>query len=161
VGDLGHASHEEPLLQRLLSHLKFNQEQRHLTPAQRKALLRRDRYCCQTPGCPHRLWLHIHHVKWYCLDGKTLPENLITLCTRCHRNVHEGRLRITRSASAELLFTDQRGQRLDIVHRIERAAWLDYNVGWRGDRLDSYHSRLLRAIGLSPEAASTIMLSAS
>jgi hypothetical protein len=133
----------------LLSHLRFNPEQRHLTAAQRKALLRRDRYCCRTPGCPNHLWLHIHHVKWYSHDGKTLPENLITLCTGCHRNVHEGRLHVTKTASGELLFTDDSGRRLDLMHRIERAAWLDYNIGWRGGKLDSYQSSLLRTIGLA------------
>jgi hypothetical protein len=133
----------------LLSHLRFNPEQRRLTAAQRKALLRRDRYCCRTPGCPNHLWLHIHHVKWYSHDGKTLPENLITLCTGCHRNVHEGRLHVTKTASGELLFTDESGRRLDLMHRIERAGWLDYNVGWRGGQLDSYRSSVLRAIGLS------------
>jgi hypothetical protein len=141
-------SHEKAMLDLLFSHLRFNPKQRHLTPAQRQALLRRDRYCCRTPGCPHQLWLHIHHVKWYCVGGETLPENVITLCTRCHRHVHEGKLRIAR-ADGELLFTDQRGRRLDIMHRIERAAWLDYNVGWRGDQVDSYQHRVRQALGLA------------
>jgi hypothetical protein len=141
-------NYEKALLDLLFSHLRFNPKQRHLTPAQRQALLRRDRYCCRTPGCPHQLWLHIHHVKWYCVGGKTLPENTITLCTRCHRNVHEGKLHIA-MAGGELIFTDQRGWRLDTMHRIERAAWLDYNVGWRGNQANSYQSRVLQALGMS------------
>jgi hypothetical protein len=139
---------EQALLELLLSHLRFNPKQRHLTPAQRQALLRRDRYCCRTPGCPHRLWLHLHHVEWYCLGGKTLPENVITLCTACHRHVHEGKLRIA-VAGGELLFTDQSGRRLNVMHRIERAAWLDYNVGWRGHQAESYQSRVFQALGMS------------
>ena len=164
----GSATDEEQLFELLVSHLRFHAEQQHLTPAQRKALLRRDRYCCRTPGCPHRMWLHFHHVKWYCVGGKTLPENLIALCTRCHRNVHQGRLRITRAAGGELLFIAghrcnevQRGRRLDTAQLIERAAWLDYNLGWRGDQLDSHHFRILQAIGLCSRTAAEMNREAS
>ena len=53
------------LLEQALGHLRFNPDNRLPTAAQRKALLRRDRYRCQTPGCPHHRWLHLHHITWH------------------------------------------------------------------------------------------------
>ena len=38
------------LLKDLMARLRFNPDARFPTKAQRKALLRRDRYCCRTPG---------------------------------------------------------------------------------------------------------------
>ena len=62
------------LLNELLAHLKFKPDSRFPTKAQRKALLRRDRYCCRTPGCTNHLFLEIHHIKRYSQGGKTLPQ---------------------------------------------------------------------------------------
>ncbi|MCA9780423.1 MAG: HNH endonuclease, partial [Candidatus Eremiobacteraeota bacterium] len=82
----GHLELEAPaLLKDLMAHLKFNANSRFPTSAQRKALLRRDRYCCRTPGCTNHLFLEIHHIVRYSQGGKTLPRFLLTLCSRCHK----------------------------------------------------------------------------
>ena len=65
--------------------LRFNPEARLATPAQRKELLRRDGYCCSTPGCPNHLWLELHHLVYYSNKGGTISMNLITLCSRAIR----------------------------------------------------------------------------
>ncbi len=93
--------------------LRFSEEARLATPAQRREMLRRDGYCCAVPGCPHKLWLDVHHVIFYCEGGVTLPENLIVVCTKCHRNIHKGRLKVTGSAPDGLRWTTGRGHPLE------------------------------------------------
>ncbi len=34
------------------------------TEAERKAVLRRDRFYCSTPSCSNHLWLKLHHIRW-------------------------------------------------------------------------------------------------
>ena len=138
------------LLNELLAHLKFNPDSRFPTKAQRKALLRRDRYCCRTPGCTNHLFLEIHHIKRYSQGGKTLPQFLLTLCSRCHKNTEEGKLFIRLTDSGQLAFTDQNGKNLEDTYRLERAIWLDYWLGWKGTETDSHWAR---AVGFSDSAA--------
>lgn len=45
--------------------LRYNPENRLLTPAQRREILRRDGYQCSTPDCPNTLWPHTHHIAFY------------------------------------------------------------------------------------------------
>ena len=92
--------------------LRFNPDARDCTPAQRRALFRRDGYRCSTPGCPNHLWLHVHHIVFHYLGGPTLPRNLVCLCSRCHKNVHEGSLVVKGSAPGELRFLDRSGKPL-------------------------------------------------
>ena len=49
----------------------------------------RDRNQCRTPGCGHTKFLEVHHIKPRAAGGKNRPENLITLCSACHRLWHE------------------------------------------------------------------------
>lgn len=93
--------------------LRFSGEARLTTPAQRQEVMRRDGYCCSTPGCPHKLWLDVHHIVFYCQGGVTLPENLIVVCTRCHRNIHKGRLKVTGNAPDGLHWRTRKGHGLD------------------------------------------------
>ena len=133
-----------------MAHLRFNPNSRFPTKAQRKALLRRDRYCCRTPGCTNHLFLEIHHIKRYSQGGKTLPKFLVTLCSRCHKNTEEGKLCIRSIENGQLTFTDQHGNDLEQVKRQERALWLDFWLGWKGKETDSHWAR---AMGFSESAA--------
>jgi hypothetical protein len=101
--------------------LRFSGEARTPTTAQRDEVLRRDAYRCSNPGCPNHQWLEVHHVVFYCLGGVTIPANLITLCSRCHRNLHLGYLRVTGTAPDGLHWTDRHGHRLGFV---DDEAWL-------------------------------------
>jgi len=122
--------------------LEFNPEARQTTRAQRVELLRRDGYRCRVPGCCNHLFLEVHHIKFYCDGGKTVPENLVLLCGSCHKNVHEGHLRIEGMAPDRLRFVDREGRDLAWQSRLELAQWLDFFVGWRGEAEDSHQHRL-------------------
>jgi hypothetical protein len=58
-------------------------------PAMRRAVILRDR-CCRFPGCdrPHT-WCDAHHVVHWANGGSTAVDNLLLLCRRHHRKVHE------------------------------------------------------------------------
>jgi hypothetical protein len=60
-------------------------------PAMRQAVVLRDRHC-RFPGCdrPHT-WCDAHHVVHWADGGPTALPNLILLCRRHHRMVHERR----------------------------------------------------------------------
>ena len=60
-----------------------------IKPSVRAAVLARDRHRCATPGCRSAHFLEVHHVKPRVQGGSNRPENLITLCGRCHRFAHE------------------------------------------------------------------------
>ncbi len=62
----------------------------NLTNAQRKAIYRRDRYSCAL--CDSNRGLQIHHVMPRAQGGGNQPDNLITVCWRCHAVLHGTRL---------------------------------------------------------------------
>lgn len=58
-----------------------------------KSILKRDNYICQGCGAKHEKEnrLVVHHIKQWAKYPKLRfePNNLITLCERCHKNVHK------------------------------------------------------------------------
>jgi hypothetical protein len=125
--------------------LLFRPQARTATAAQRREVLRRDGYCCRTPGCPHRMWLELHHTVFFSRQGETVRANLVTLCSRCHRNVHNGSLKIAGDADGRLIFTDARGHDLEQLHAVDLAGWLNFYFGWCGREEDGYRPTLARA----------------
>jgi 5-methylcytosine-specific restriction endonuclease McrA len=58
----------------------------------RRALLRRDRGC-RFPGCDRPSgWSDAHHLVHWADGGETKLSNLVLLCRRHHRMVHEGKV---------------------------------------------------------------------
>ena len=118
-----------------------NPKSRVPTKAQRRRILRRDRHCCAVPGCPNTLWLHVHHILYFSEGGQTTADNVITLCSRCHKNVHNNFLKITGKAPDGLRFLNQFGQDIRQERELELAFWLDIWCGWRGGDLGRRHIR--------------------
>jgi hypothetical protein len=56
-------------------------------------VLHRDNYQCQK--CKTKKGkLHVHHIVFRSNGGTNSPENLITLCEECHKNLHEGKFEL-------------------------------------------------------------------
>jgi hypothetical protein len=60
-----------------------------IPPARRKRVLARDHYQCTSPGCGNTRFLEVHHIKPRARGGINQEENLTTLCSACHRLLHE------------------------------------------------------------------------
>jgi hypothetical protein len=82
--------------------LDVGRRTRTISTPLRRALARRDGGC-QFPGCGLRL-CDAHHLQHWADGGKTKLENLIQLCRRHHRAVHEEGFRVKRLASGQLRF---------------------------------------------------------
>jgi hypothetical protein len=69
--------------------LSVGRKTRTIPPSLRRALRVRDRGC-RFPGCERQRFLDAHHVQHWAHGGETAIENLLLLCGRHHRLVHEG-----------------------------------------------------------------------
>lgn len=112
---------------------------RTVPAALRRALLARDRMC-RWMGCTNTGWLDAHHLVHWAHGGPTTLDNLITLCRRHHRAVHEGRWTITHGDGG-LQFISPRGWSLQTL--TPEINDLDLDVGptaivptWWGDPIE-------------------------
>ena len=80
-------SHGEPL--------SVGRKTRTVPVAIKRALKARDRGCA-FPGCRNRRFVDAHHIEHWSAGGDTSLDNLVLLCSRHHRLVHEGGYRIER-----------------------------------------------------------------
>jgi hypothetical protein len=69
--------------------LSVGRRTRTIPPALRRALRSRDQGC-RFPGCQHTRFVHAHHIQHWARGGPTALDNLVQLCPRHHRLVHEG-----------------------------------------------------------------------
>ena len=82
--------------------LDVGRRTRTISPALRRALAARDRQC-RFPGCGNRR-VDAHHVEHWADGGRTALDNLVLLCRRHHRAVHEEGYRITIDAAGDVKF---------------------------------------------------------
>jgi Domain of unknown function (DUF222)/HNH endonuclease len=108
----------------------------------RRALRRRDPHC-RFPGCQHRR-VQGHHV-WHWADGgPTSLDNLVHLCPRHHRRLHEGGYQLRRRPDGPLEFIHPQGWVIPQIcpppqPGLSQLEWPDpptYHSGWDGTRLD-------------------------
>jgi len=62
-----------------------------IPPAVRRKVLAHYRHRCQRPGCGHTQFLEVHHRVPRSRGGSNAPENLICLCSACHKLLHENK----------------------------------------------------------------------
>lgn len=62
---------------------------RAVPPRMRRLVLARDGHHCQVEGCGRAQHLQVHHRTPVGAGGHSTLDNLITLCARCHRALHE------------------------------------------------------------------------
>ena len=91
--------------------LNIGRKTRVIPPAMRRALKTRDRHC-RFPGCSHRYFIDGHHIKHWSDGGETSLENLVQLCRRHHRLVHEGGFECRKAPDGEIEFLDADGERI-------------------------------------------------
>ena len=68
--------------------------ERDISEATRQAVLERDNGQCQACGQAGDNRLQLHHVIYRSQGGSHDEENLVTLCFDCHKDVHDGLLRL-------------------------------------------------------------------
>lgn len=85
---------------------------RHL----RRVIERRDQGCTH-PLCAQIRFLHIHHIEHWEHGGLTVPGNLVCLCPRHHRELHQGDFTIDGNLEdGTLRFCDARGTPITPPH---------------------------------------------
>ena len=89
--------------------LSIGRKSRTVPPAIRRALKRRDDGC-RFPGCSCRRFVDAHHIRHWADGGETSLGNLVLLCRRHHRLVHEGGFGVEMLANSEPRFTYPNGR---------------------------------------------------
>jgi hypothetical protein len=87
---------------------------RRRTPpsALRRALAARDE-SCRFPGCEQRSFVHAHHVHHWAKGGETALANLVLLCSKHHRLVHEGGFGCEVDSAGSAVFRRPDGRRVE------------------------------------------------
>lgn len=101
--------------------LALGRRTRSVPPALRRALEHRDHARCRFPGCDARLLLDAHHLHHWADGGETRLENLLLLCRRHHRLVHEGGVRVELTGTGEARFCTAGGRRIVDAPALPRA----------------------------------------
>ncbi|MGE0384472.1 MAG: DUF222 domain-containing protein [Gammaproteobacteria bacterium] len=83
--------------------LDIGRRTRAIPPAMRRALIVRD-HGCRFPGCTAHRFVDGHHIDHWAAGGATRLDNLVLLCRRHHRLVHEGGWSVTALAGGAIEF---------------------------------------------------------
>jgi hypothetical protein len=84
--------------------LSVGRKTRSIPPAIRRALKRRDGGC-RFPGCSCTRFVDAHHIRHWADGGETSMNNLVLLCRRHHRLVHEGGFGVHNESAGDVHFT--------------------------------------------------------
>jgi hypothetical protein len=128
--------------------LSVGRKTRSIPPALRRALRRRD-HGCRFPGCENHRFVDAHHIEHWAQGGETSMDNLVLLCRRHHKLLHEGGYLVERLSAGKLRFRYPWGEplpdaprpppgRLDgLLERNERPpVGADSYRSGAGDRMD-------------------------
>jgi 5-methylcytosine-specific restriction endonuclease McrA len=155
------------LLERDGEPLALGRKRRTVSPALRRALAARDRGC-RFPGCDATRFVEAHHVEHWAFGGETNLSNLILLCHRHHRLVHERGYTLRDGGDGEPRFVNEYGVAIpsvprppppsdrDGLRRRQRRLAIDAGTCWTGtgDRMDlGLAVDALIAITTAPAAA--------
>jgi hypothetical protein len=95
--------------------LDVGRKTRAIPASMRRAIDARDEGRCQFPGCENRRWVDAHHIVHWARGGQTKIDNLVLLCSRHHRLVHEGGFGVARTADGSLAFRRPDGRPVPAV----------------------------------------------
>jgi hypothetical protein len=91
--------------------LNQGRARRDPTPVQRIEIDRRDKGC-RFAGCSYTEFTNVHHIVHWVDGGLTNIDNLVTLCRRHHRAVHELGWTVSGDPNAVLTFKSPHGRRM-------------------------------------------------
>jgi hypothetical protein len=91
-----------------------SRKHRVVHPSLRRKLMSRDKGC-RFPGCTHEKWLAAHHVVHWADGGETTAENLVMLCSKHHRLLHEGGFEIKPGAGGQWHFRNASGMKNAVI----------------------------------------------
>jgi len=117
--------------------LSIGRKSRTIPPAIMRALWVRDGGC-RFPGCTNSRFVDGHHIKHWADGGETSLENLVLLCRRHHRLVHEGGYSCERT-SRGIAFRSPRGNVIPDVFRLEAPASVNEPTAWIAGQVDCNH----------------------
>lgn len=83
------------LINEMVKHWGYQKGFDYEYSSRREAVLVRDNYTCQCCGKKH-IRLEVHHIIFRCMGGTDDERNLITLCEKCHKMVHDRIFVLTR-----------------------------------------------------------------
>ena len=89
------------------------------TVAQRVEIARRDKGC-RFPGCTFTEFTDVHHVRHWTKGGVTDLDNLVTLCDRHHKAVHELGWVMQGNANSVMSFTSPHGR---VMRTVPSPTW--------------------------------------
>ena len=89
--------------------LDIGRKTRAVPPAMQRALRSRD-HSCRFPGCTHERFVDAHHIRHWANGGETSLDNLVLLCRRHHRLVHEGGFGLEKITDGRIRFTQPDGR---------------------------------------------------
>lgn len=123
--------------------LDVGRRTRTIPPSIRRALAARDTGC-RFPGCTSRR-CDAHHIDHWADGGATRIDNLLLLCRRHHRAVHEGGFQVVRHDDGRVTFHRPGGDLIPAVPDPPNYVELDFDTGapqvetppvWDGTRFD-------------------------
>ncbi len=98
--------------------LDIGRKSRAVPPAMRRALKARDGGC-RFPGCNHERFVDAHHIRHWADGGDTALDNLVLLCRRHHRLVHEGGFGVERISDNQFHFSRPDGRVIEAHPRLQ------------------------------------------
>jgi hypothetical protein len=98
--------------------LDIGRKTRVIPPALRRALRARDGGC-RFPGCSHQRFVDGHHIRHWIQGGETKLTNLVLMCKRHHRLVHEQGYGLTTPGPGVFEFSGPDGHPIPVVHPVE------------------------------------------
>lgn len=116
--------------------LDVGRRTRGIPPAIARALRTRDP-CCRFPGCTQHRHVDAHHVEHWAHGGAMKLSNLVLLCRRHHRAVHEGGVAVRLLDDGATLFVDALGRRIDAAPPTwGESGWIEARHRDAGPRID-------------------------
>ena len=109
--------------------LSIGRRSRAIPPAIRRALRFRDSGC-RFPGCTNTRFVDGHHIRHWADGGETSLDNLVLLCRRHHRLVHEGGFICERTTGGKIEFRSPLGRDLHESSALAKHSRNDNIIDW-------------------------------